>query len=370
MTDNLQLNLQLRAAPSRVASPSGMAQLPRVDPITQLPVLVLFPHNRCNCRCLMCDIWRIKDKAELGLEAIAHWLQEWRTLGVRHIMLSGGEPLMYSRTWELCALLRKSGIRVTIHSTGVLLEREAKHLISHCDDVILSLDGPQPVHDTIRNIRRAYGRLRDGVSAVRTLAPGFPIAARCTIQRQNFRHMRETVASARELGLDRISFLAADVSSDAFNRLQAWEADKIESVALSAGDLPHLAEELQKLEAECADEFACGFIAEPPAKLWAKLYQYYQALHGGALFPEVRCNAPWVSAVVETDGTVRPCFFQPPFGNLHETTSLAAILNADASLKWRQHLDVSRDPICMKCVCSFQFNELPDKVSTKGESTV
>jgi hypothetical protein len=33
-----------------------------------------------------------------------------------------------------------------------------------------------------------------------------------------------------------------------------------------------------------------------------------------------RCNAPWVSAVVETDGAVRPCFFQQAIGNLADGT--------------------------------------------------
>jgi Fe-coproporphyrin III synthase len=29
--------------------------------IYTLPVLVIFPHNQCNCRCVMCDIWRIRE---------------------------------------------------------------------------------------------------------------------------------------------------------------------------------------------------------------------------------------------------------------------------------------------------------------------
>jgi MoaA/NifB/PqqE/SkfB family radical SAM enzyme len=46
-----------------------------------------------------------------------------------------------------------------------------------------------------------------------------------------------------------------------------------------------------------------------------------------------RCNAPWVSAVLETDGTVRPCFFHEPIGNAREE-SLAAVINGP-----------SRDPL-------------------------
>jgi len=64
--------------------------LPRLDPITRLPILILFPHSRCNCRCLMCDIWRATTRAELAAAEVAGWLGEWRRLGVRRVVLSGG----------------------------------------------------------------------------------------------------------------------------------------------------------------------------------------------------------------------------------------------------------------------------------------
>ena len=50
------------------------------------------------------------------------------------------------------------------------------------------------------------------------------------------------------------------------------------------------------------------FIAESAEKL-RKIYFYYAAYYGLNPFPYKRCNAPWVSTVIEADGTVRPCFF-------------------------------------------------------------
>ena len=34
--------------------------------LTRLPILVLEPHSRCNCRCVMCDIWKRTDALEIG----------------------------------------------------------------------------------------------------------------------------------------------------------------------------------------------------------------------------------------------------------------------------------------------------------------
>jgi Fe-coproporphyrin III synthase len=346
-------------APSPV--PRGIsAPLPRVDPITHLPILILFPHSRCNCRCLMCDIWREKRKDELSADDVQHWLPEWRALGVERVVLSGGEALLHSHLWDFCAPLKEAGIGITLLSTGILLTRDAAELVRWCDDVVVSLDGPREVHDHIRNLPRAYDKLAEGVAAVRNADPRVAVTGRCTVQRANFRELRATVRASHELGLERISFLAADVSSEAFNRPGGWEAERASGVSLGPGDLPLLAAELAALEREHAADFASGFIAESAEKLHRRLYLYFAALvSGGGDFPAVECNAPWVSSVVEADGTVRPCFFQPPLGNLREGRTFTEILNGPAAVAWRRGLDMERDAICRRCVCSLSLRETP-----------
>ena len=329
--------------------------LPRVDPVTQLPILILFPHSRCNCRCVMCDIWRGTTKTELEAEQVAGWIDEWRVLGVKRVVLSGGEALMHSNLWALCDYLRAADIGVTILSTGLLLRKHAAQLVLRCDDVVVSLDGPQRIHDQVRNIPRAFAVMADGIAAVKTADPKVQVTGRCTVQRANYTMLREIVAAAHTLGLDRISFLAADVSSDAFNRPGGWEGERASQVALEKRDLPLLAAEIDALEREYADDFTSGFIAESPTKLRQRLSQYFAALLGDGDFVPNDCNAPWVSSVIESDGTVRPCFFQPPLGNIHTAGSLGAVLNSPEAVAWRQGLDVHRDAICKKCVCTLSL---------------
>jgi MoaA/NifB/PqqE/SkfB family radical SAM enzyme len=145
------------------------------------------------------------------------------------------------------------------------------------------------------------------------------------------------------------------VSSDAFNRPDGWDGEHVAQVALMREDLPLLAAELARMEDECAADFASGFIAESPAKLRLRLSQYYAALLGDDDFAPNDCNAPWVSSVIESDGTVRPCFFQPSLGNIHSGQSLGEILNSAEAVAWRQGLDVRRDAICRKCVCTLSL---------------
>ncbi|HKH46528.1 MAG TPA: radical SAM protein [Thermoanaerobaculia bacterium] len=340
-----------------IAGVAAADALPRVDPVERLPILILYPHSRCNCRCLMCDIWRARGKGELSRQDVEGWLPEWQKLGVRRIVLSGGEALLHSDLDALCAPFREAGIGITLLSTGLLLRRDADKLVRWCDDVIVSLDGPRVVHDRIRNVARAFEKLAEGVAAVRSADPRVAVSGRCTVQRENFQELRATVRAARELGLDRISFLAADVTSEAFNRPGGWDVEQAAAVALTAEELPLLAAEIDALEHEHAADFADGFIAESPEKLRRRLLQHFAALLGQGDFAPVECNAPWVSAVVEADGMVRPCFFQPALGNLRTAGSLGAVLNSPEAVAWRQGLDMARNEICRRCVCSLALRE-------------
>ena len=77
---------------------------------------------------------------------------------------------------------------------------------------------PSEVHDEIRRVPGAFDSLAKGVRALHRIAPEFPVSARCTVQARNAAHLRDTVQAARDIGLRSISFLAADLSSSAFNR--------------------------------------------------------------------------------------------------------------------------------------------------------
>ncbi|MEO6325013.1 MAG: radical SAM protein [Thermoanaerobaculia bacterium] len=344
-------------APAPAREQDEAPPLPRVDPVTRLPILILFPHNRCNCRCLMCDIWKERAPMEISAAHVAPWLAEWKELGVLRIVLTGGEALMHSHLWPLCDLFRGAGIGLTLLSSGLLLARDAASIVKVIDDVVVSLDGPRDVHDAIRNVPRAFDRLVEGVAAIRAAGPGVSITARCTVQRRNATRLCDTVTAAREAGLQRISFLAVDVSSEAFNRPDGIGQESPDSLALPESELPALEAELARLEHVHAHDFASGFIAESPGKLRRRLLDYFRAIALGSDFPPNECNAPWVSSVIESDGTVRPCFFQPALGNIHRAGGLADVLNSETARTFRRNLDVATDPICRRCVCTLNLRE-------------
>jgi Fe-coproporphyrin III synthase len=332
----------------------------RENRIRELPILILFPHNRCNCRCLMCDIWKIRQVREITAEDLKPHLDSLRELSVRWIVFSGGEPLMHSDLGSLARLCRDEGIRLTLLTAGLLLERQAEKVTRWMDDVIVSIDGPPSVHDAVRCVPGAFTRLSAGVRELRRLRPRIPIHARCTVQKTNFRYLRDTVRAAQTLGLNSISFLAADTTSEAFNRPLGWPSARQESIALDASEVGGLDLEISALIWDCQREIESGYISESPEKL-RRIAQHYRAGLGHTQNMSPHCNAPWVSAVVEADGTVRPCFFHRPIGNIREA-SLRDVLNSNPAVKFRRELDVAQNPICQKCVCSL-FLEVEDRAA-------
>ena len=322
----------------------------QTDKITALPIVILMPHSACNCRCVMCDIWKGNHNLKQLKEAdIAGLMGTLRKLGTRQVLLSGGEALLNPNFFRLCALLKEAEIRITLLSTGLSLARHVDNLIAFVDDIIVSLDGDQALHDSIRNIPGAFNKLKEGVALLHAKKPDLRITCRTVIHRLNFRHWPAIIRAALDMGLQQISFLPADVTSEAFNRTDPWDEPRQHEILPSRGELPELQEMIETVTAEFKPLFDSRFIAESPGKL-KKIGEYYTASHGLNPYPYKKCNAPWVSTVVEADGTVRPCFFLPPMGNIREQ-SLEEILNSPASIAFRKELDMDTNESCIRCVC-------------------
>src|SRR5882757_5757504 len=219
-----------------------------MNPVLEtLPILILNPHNRCNCRCVMCDIWKTDTAQEISVEDLQRHVADMERLRVECVVFTGGEPLMHSDFFRLCRLLRERDIRVTVLSTGLLLKRYSQEIVEHVDDLIVSLDGPPEIHDGIRRVKGAFMALATGVQTILQLRPDFPISVRSTVQKLNCAVLRRTVTTARDLGAKSISFLAADVTSTAFNRPDGWLLPKQDEVAVTANELPLLEAEIEVL---------------------------------------------------------------------------------------------------------------------------
>lgn len=318
--------------------------------ISSLPIAILMPHSACNCRCVMCDIWKDnKNLKQLTEDDIRGLLVTFEKLNTQMVLMSGGEAVLHPNFFRFCEILKKKNIKVSLLSTGLALKKNANAILEWVHDVIVSLDGNKEIHDSIRNIPGAYEKLKEGVQCLKNINPGFRITSRTVIHRLNFRIWPEIINSAKEIGIDQVSFLPADVSSHAFNREILWSGQRQQEILPAETELEELKIITEHIIEKYAGEFDQHFFAEPPVKL-QKIHNYYAAFYGLNPFPFKKCNAPWVSTVVEADGTVRPCFFHDALGNIHQQ-ELNSILNSDAAIHFRKTLDMETNETCKKCVC-------------------
>lgn len=73
----------------------------------------------CNLRCVWCDTPRTSWAPEGEASSVAELLR-WCAEGPRHVVVTGGEPLLFSPVVELCRGLRAAGHHVTIETAGTV----------------------------------------------------------------------------------------------------------------------------------------------------------------------------------------------------------------------------------------------------------
>jgi MoaA/NifB/PqqE/SkfB family radical SAM enzyme len=321
-----------------------------------LPLVILYVTEGCNLRCVTCS-YRTPLPNELSLEEISRLAVRLKELGLRHIVYSGGEPLTRKDLPDICRVFRNLGVKQSLLTNGLLLEKRLADIESFFSEIIVSVDGPdEGVHDGIRGVT-SFKQITRGIRAVREgrktgQAP--VISLRTVIQKKNFRSVIAMVRFGRELGVDRMSFLAADVLSDGFGRTGTGPALRNDDVVLSPDETGEFRQLIETMASECAGEFASGFIAESPRKMRA-LAEYFEALQGMGPFPETQCNAPMVSAVITSTGDIKPCFFLPAFAALRDG-NLRESLNGPGIRSVRSDVRNGNLDRCKTCVCTLHVS--------------
>ena len=331
-----------------------------------LPMLLFAVTARCNSRCTSCDWWRADGAGDLTLAEIKALAAGLAAFGTRVVVLTGGEPLVRPDIIEIADAFRAQGLSLHLLTSGLALERYAEAIARRFEAVTISLDAhTAELYEEIRGVN-GLAVVAAGVAKLRALAPHVRLTARSTLHRLNYRHVAAIADKARELGLDQVSFLAADLSSDAFNRpgnadsklrlvdarpVPTEPASAVAALRLDEADVTAFEDVIESVIRSHGPAIERGQIA-PSADGLRRLVAYYRAHLGQGAFPAVDCNAPWMSVFIEANGAVRPCFFHAPVGNIRET-ALGQLLN-EAMPAFRRALDMGRDPTCQRCVCTLK----------------
>lgn len=129
--------------------------------------------ERCNCRCVMCEIWKHNPDAD-GELSTEEWkevllgLRRW--LGKKHIWFTGGEPFLRKDCVELIRYGSSIGLSIGVITNGILLKPDKMPLLidAGLKEYHVSIDSMTPeIHDILRGIPGAQKRATENVLALR-----------------------------------------------------------------------------------------------------------------------------------------------------------------------------------------------------------
>ena len=100
--------------------------------VSAMPIVLLMPHSACNCRCVMCDIWKGNPNLQqLREDDVKGLMESLKKLDTKQVVFSGGEALLHPGFFRFCEILKTNKIKITLLSTGLTLKKNAEQLAHH-----------------------------------------------------------------------------------------------------------------------------------------------------------------------------------------------------------------------------------------------
>ena len=222
-----------RLAPLR---PQVDGHLPPRQPSKPLTLLLLV-NRGCNLRCSFCDLWQ--EHIHMPTDRVLALLDEAVAIGVKTLVLTGGEPFLHPGLFTIVAAAKGKGLAVNITTNGTRIDARWDELIaSGVDSLSFSLDGLAPTHDRLRGQPGAFARTLRGLDRVQAWG-GAATSVYFTANRENVGELVAVADLARDRGA-RFDFWPVNDAPDLVFRGPADEAawlGAVEALALRDPDV-------------------------------------------------------------------------------------------------------------------------------------
>lgn len=172
------------------------------------PIVVWNITRRCNLKCIHCysDSDAREYPGELSPGQCRGVIDDLAQFGVPGLLLSGGEPLIHPRFFEMASYARSLGLRLTLSTNGTLIDRPAAERLKELGFayVGISLDGIGATHDHFRGRQGAFDK---AVSAFRHCkAVSQKVGLRLTLSQHNIKDLDQILDFIEAEDIDRVCF--------------------------------------------------------------------------------------------------------------------------------------------------------------------
>ncbi len=258
---------------------------------------------RCNLACDFC-VCRQEDNAGIVSAfrapelSPAEWIDVVKDIKESfyfrpNLNLLGGEPSVYKGYLDIASFIKQQGFRCSYTTNGAFLARDAANIVSiGVDVIVVSIDGAQEMHDSIRGAG-VFDNAAEGIRAINEAKKergkkGPHIYLACTLSSDSHKLFSSLVDVARELEINYVNFL----------HLQFPDSE----MGMHDIDVDDLIQEMARAKAKAADNhIAINFYPHLKTDQIATHYLQSSAQLGTG------CISPWIRMVIEPNGKVIPC---------------------------------------------------------------
>jgi MoaA/NifB/PqqE/SkfB family radical SAM enzyme len=253
----------------------------------------------CDLRCPFCYNEKERRGRPLSFEDYARIFGEGREEGALYLTLSGGEPTLHPRFFEIGKQATALGYSVRIKTNGHGLNEAALVRIRQEIDpynLDVSIHGASPgTHDAATGIPDSFARLGLLVDSARAI--GLRVRLKFPLTRRNEHEVTQVFALARSWGL----------GLDPFAEITPHDTGNLEPVQMMAS--------LDGIRAMYREHARAG--ARPDAAFLGEEEQ--DRMRPAGETEEFACGAGLTTLCVDPFGAVYPCVgWRRPAGDLHE----------------------------------------------------
>jgi len=332
-------------------------------------VLTFMMTYRCNLRCTMCwqwgeqglfhDLSKEHEIQQLDLSTLCSVIEDVAQDGTG-VFLWGGEPFLHRDILPFVEFIKSKGMYCSINTNGTYLPRDSRRLTDlGVDAIMVSVDGPQEVHDRIRGMQGSFQKIADGVKAVREARNGNgrkpEIVVNTTISPGNQDVLLETYKTVEAMGADRMILSQLWFTNEQIGK--ANEAYFREKFSAHAPSWRGFVADVSVLNTQrIADQMSEMSLLKSPMELRflpdlhpGQVQDYYQK--PSEAFGKTRCLVPWLEAEILPNGEVTPCSDRPDLimGNV-KSARFRDIWNNDQYQQFRRAMrEDGLFPYCSRC---------------------
>lgn len=289
--------------------------------------------NKCNLKCIMCDIWKEEPKIDASLDIVKRIFQSKCLDKEVDISLTGGEPFLYKNLSGLTKLIlkKKADSLKTVTTNGVLTKKILNYLeefrssLPEGFSLNISLDGIN-INDAQRG--KSLDNILKTITLVKEKFPLVDIKIKFTITPVNYFDLIPTYNFCKENDLDfRIKLV--EYAENYTNRIEKRKFKfDFETRKRIAKDLSRMYKEKIKY-----DKTDSKFVSNTFNFLLGKM-------------PPLSCKTPFERIFIMPNKDIYSCIHFPKIGNLDES-SLDEIWNSEKAEAIRKEINENK---CNKCV--------------------